>query len=139
MKVLFDTNVIIDALIRREDSNFARRLIQLASIEEIDAYICSKQITDIYYILRKYVTSEEKRRSYIQTILETFKLLPLLPSDLKYCLKTKMNDFEDSLLDEIASVNMINNMVTNNIKDYKNSKSIILTPKQLLDLVAINK
>lgn len=137
MKVLFDTNVIIDAIAERySDYDYSQKLINKVVDGEIDGYICSKQITDIYYILRKYF-DEKRRRLIIKSILETFKVLPLLPSYLSYCINSKIDDYEDSIIDEVASVNMIDFILTNNINDFPNSKAVIISPKELYTLKSV--
>ena len=139
MKVLFDTNVLIDALTERtDDYKYCQKLIKAAIDEKIDGYISSKQITDIYYILRKELREEERRR-VIKTIANTFTILPLLASDIKYCVNSNIVDYEDAIIDEVASVNMIKCIVTNNIKDFADSKSIIMTPRDLYTIVSIEQ
>ena len=131
MKVLFDTNVIIDALTERyNEYSYSQNLLLKVVDQKIEGYICSNQVTDIYYILRKYF-DENKRRRIIKNILETFNVLPLLPSFLSYSVYSEISDFEDSVIDEIAKVNMIDYIVSNNTSDFINSKSIIINPKDL--------
>ena len=84
MKVLFDTNVIIDAVTERySNSNYSQKLLRKAVSGEIDGYICSNQFTDIYYILRNYGT-EKDRKQVLKTLSETMTVLPLLPSFVSY-------------------------------------------------------
>lgn len=140
MKVFFDTNVIIDAITERNVSfKNSRNLIIKAANESIDGYICSTQITDIYYILRKYITDSNARKMIIRSILETFKVLPLLPSDLQYVLNSKITDFEDAILEEVAKVNMIKSIVTNNKKDFKESTLTIYSPEELNLLTGLDE
>ncbi len=138
-KIFVDTNVIIDALTRRDlnyqsSVDFMRYIIS----GQLTGCICNKQITDIYYILGRYVNSEQRRREFIKTIIETFEVLPLLSGDLLATINTKMSDFEDAVIDEVAKINMIPYIVTNNIKDFENSKTTALTPEQLLLLFQLN-
>ena len=140
IKVFVDTNVILDALTQR-DVNYQSSLSFMRYIiaGEIRGYMCSKQITDLYYILKKYTLNDLQRRNLIKTVLKTFELLPLLKGDILATINTNMKDFEDAILDEVAKVNMIPYFVTNNIDDYKDSKSMVLTPDQFLTLFQLNK
>ncbi len=97
---------------------------------KIQGYICSSQLTDIYYVLRKYV-DEATKRKIIRAVLSSFTVLPLLPSFTSYCVDSDMEDYEDAILDEVAKVNMINYLVTNDEKDFQKAKSTIITPKNL--------
>ena len=137
MKVLFDTNVILDALIDRNDLfSTSRFLINCVVDEKIKGYISSKQVTDIYYILRKYYDGD-KRKKLLKLIFETFEVLPLLPSFASYCVNSKIQDYEDAILDETAKINMIPYIVTNNLKDFENSKSAVISPKDLYTLIEV--
>lgn len=138
IKAFIDTNVIIDALTERDYSYLASRQVWRCVLNgTVKGYICSKQITDIYYIFRKYYKSEEEIRSNISNIVESFEMLPLLSGDVLACLKTKMPDFEDALIYEIAKVNMIPYIITNNVKHFKECDCLVLTPQQFLDLYSL--
>lgn len=138
MRVFIDTNVIVDALTDRDyKSNTSVKLLQLIIEGQVKGYICNKQITDLYYILKKYISNETARRNLITTILKTFELLPLLKGDILACIHTSINDFEDAVLEEVAKVNVIPYFVTNNTKDFKNSRVTILSPEQILTLLQL--
>ncbi len=135
---LFDTNVIIDAFSNRSgDSKYSQYLMSLAASGRVHACLCSTQITDIYYVLRKYMSDEERRRA-IRILLDAFRILPLLGSDLSYCLKAEIADYEDAILDEVAKVNCVRTIVTNNKIDFCKSKNVIVSPKELCQLLSID-
>jgi len=136
MKYLIDSNVIIDALTERDnDYHASREVIRQIMLKKIHALITAKQITDIYYSLKKYIPNEEKRRETINLIMDSFDVLPTLKSDLKYCIKSTISDYEDAVLDEVAKTNCINYIITNNNKDFKNAKTAILRPEEFLKLL----
>ena len=139
-RVFVDTNVILDALTQR-DANYRSSLAFMRYIimGELKGYICAKQITDLYYVLRKYTLNDLQRRNLIKTVLKTFELLPLLKGDILATINSNSKDFEDTILDEVAKVNMIPYFITNNIDDYKDSKSMVLTPEQFLTLFQLDK
>ena len=135
MKVLFDTNVIIDAVSSRDyDFKESRDLLLKVVNNEIEGYISAKQLTDIYYILRKYTNSESYKKNVINMICETFNVLPVLPSDIKASLNTEIEDFEDAIIEETAKVNMVQFIVTHDVKHFEKSKLVIATPHELLTL-----
>ena len=134
-KLFFDTNVIIDAFANRDDNNrYARDLLRRVSTGKIKGFLCSKQITDIYYILRKYIISENERRRVISTLLDSFEVLPLIKSVLLYSLSLPFADYEDAVLYETAKINCVDAIITSNVKDFKNSDCMVFTPKQCWDL-----
>ena len=136
MKVFFDTNVIIDAITSR-DYNYrdSQKLVVKAAKKEIDGYISSKQITEIYYILRKYINDEKTNRIVLKQILDTFEILPFLQSDAAFCVNSKIDDYEDAVIAEAAKVNCIPYLITNDIKHFKNADINVLTPHDLIVLL----
>lgn len=140
MHVFFDSNVIIDGLTCRDQSyKPSRYLLVCAASGRIKGFISAKQITDIYYVLKHYFRIESERRRAIKMICDIFEILPTMKSDIQYCLNTKTKDLEDALIDEVCKVNCVDYLVTNNIKDFENAKSTIITPQQLVSLLEINK
>ena len=136
MKVLFDTNIIIDAVTSRDyDYKESRDLVLKATNHEIEGYVSAKQLTDIYYIMRKYTDSESYRRYIINMICETFNIIPILPSDIGASLNAEIDDFEDAVIEETAKVNMIQYIVTHDTKHFAKSKLIICSPHDLLTLL----
>ena len=138
IKVFIDTNVIIDALTERDNTYQSSRQIWRHILHgNIKGYLSSKQITDIYYIFKKYYKDETMIRDYIRNIVDSFEILPFFKGDILACLKTEMDDFEDAIICEVAKVNMINIIVTNNIKHFANSKMMVLSPQQLLKMYSL--
>lgn len=77
MKVLFDTNVVLDiALNRSPFVEHAALLWRLAEQKEITACLSNTSITDIFYIVNKHA-GREKARGFIADILDTFKLVDM--------------------------------------------------------------
>ncbi|MBQ9449637.1 MAG: PIN domain-containing protein [Acholeplasmatales bacterium] len=140
MKVLFDSNVIIDALSERDDANKYSSILFLEAVDSriIQGYLLSKQITDIYYVLRKYKLDEEIRKDFVNLLLKTFKVIDTKPDDLLKSLFISGTDYEDDIIMYAALNSKVDCIVTNDIKDFKNSKVKVLTPEELvnkLDLV----
>lgn len=138
IKVFLDTNVVIDAITLRDyDYSPSKAVLYNIVKGNVTGYICSKQITDIYYIFRKYYSVEKDIRTSIKKIVSFFEILPLLKGDILACLNTEMPDFEDSILCEVAKVNMIPIVVTNNTNHFKNCQILVLTPQQFLDMFSL--
>ena len=138
VKVFLDTNVVIDAITLR-DYNYlpSRQVWRHVLYGNLKGYICSKQVTDIYYIFKKYYKNEAEIRRNLSNIIESFEILPLLRGDILACLKTEMPDYEDAVINEVAKVNMIPYIITNNIQHFKKSDVTALTPQQFLDLYSL--
>ena len=138
MKVLFDTNVVIDALTERDyDYKDSRDLLIMAVHGKIKGYIVSKQVTDIYYILRKYISDESVKKQIMSDLCDTFTVLPFLSADIKPSISSPVNDFEDAVLEEVAKVNVLDCIVTNNTKHFKDSRLVVFDPHNLAELMRL--
>lgn len=139
MKILVDTNVIIDALTSREPfKEDAEQIFMLAANRIEDMYITANSSTDIYYLVRKYLHSIEQAKSVMAKLYELFRILDVTAGDCKEALLTEMSDYEDSVISCCASHNHIDYIVTRNIKDYEKSKVQAILPGQLLRMASQN-
>ena len=133
MKVLIDTNVILDVLCSRP--NFAAassKVWKLCEVNKIEGYISALSIPNIVYILRKELTPE-KTQQLIEQITMIFKVIDLKSADLTNGAKMYSSDYEDAV--QMCQANRIKAdfIVTRNIKDFKDSKILALRPDEFLD------
>jgi predicted nucleic acid-binding protein len=98
MKVVFDTNVLVDATAVRKPFFFvAEQLILLASEEKIDGFMTSNSLTDLYYILRKSF-SVDKAKDTIRQLLKFLAIIEVNGDDCVSALGHGIVDLEDALL-----------------------------------------
>lgn len=137
MKILVDTNVIIDALTSREPfREDAEQIFMLAANRIEDMYITASSATDIYYLVRKYLHSTEQAKNVMSKLYELFYILDVTANDCKDALLTEMSDYEDAVISCCAACNRIDYIVTRNIKDYERSKVQAILPEQLLKMIS---
>lgn len=133
MKVLIDTNVILDVLCNRsefvEDSS---RVWKYCEVNQIEGYISALSISNIVYILRKELTPQ-KTQQLIQQILMIFEAIDLKFSDLKNAAEMLSSDFEDAVQMCCANRIKADYIVTRNIRDFKESKVPALKPSEFLE------
>ena len=139
MKILVDTNVIIDALTSREPFREDAEHIFMLAVNRIeDMYITASSATDIYYLVRKHLHSVEQAKNVMSKLYELFYILDVTGSDCKDALLTEMSDYEDAVISCCSLHNQIDYIVTRNIKDYEKSKVQAILPDQLLKIVSQN-
>lgn len=137
MKFFFDTNVIITALSERgEIFNPSEELFKKVLGRSQTGIICAKQLTDIYYVLRKYYP-EDKRRRFIQLLIDSFIVLGDEPLFYKKAVNSNIKDYEDAVIDEVITTIKDAYLITENKEDFENSKNFVLTPKQAIDLINV--
>ena len=133
IRLLIDTNIIIDLLAKREKFyDEAAELFSRADKKEIALTISSLTFANTNYILSKLKSVKDARE-----ILRKFKVLvELLSLDDKITelalSDDNFPDFEDGLQYYSAIENQIDVIITRNKKDFKKSKLPILTAKEFL-------
>lgn len=134
MKVLIDTNIILDiALNRKPFVEQAILLWRLAEHKEITACLSNTSITDIFYIINKYA-GQEKARCFIADILDSFKLVDIDEEGFREALNSGMKDFEDAVQFVIGKHNGCEVLVTRNKADYGDRPNV-LAPAELLERI----
>lgn len=137
MKILVDTNVIIDALAGREPfKEDAEQIFMLAANRIEDMYITASSATDIYYLVRKYLHNAEQAKSVMSKLFELFHILDVTSGDCQDALLSEISDYEDAVVSCCAIRNCIDYIVTRNIKDYGKSKVQAILPDQLLEMLS---
>lgn len=138
MIVYIDTNVIIDLLAEREpfyDDAF-NLFYQIAKDNSrLTAYTSLKSISDIYYVMHKYYHDKTKTMRSISNLISLLYVADNNDLDLLRSFSSKLNDFEDSLIDELSARYMMDYIVTRNMNDFKNSKVTAITPKKCLEIL----
>lgn len=137
MKVLIDTNIIIDALTGREPfRNAAEQIFILAANRNADMYITAGAATDIYYLIRKYLHSTQQAKDIMSKLYELFCILDVTGEDCISGLSADMKDYEDAVVSACAQRNQMQYIVTRNIKDYVHSKVPAVLPEEFLKLLS---
>ena len=136
MKVLLDTNVIIDAITGREPWNKdAEQIFIFAANQTADIYITATAATDIYYLIRKYFHSTSEAKSIMKKLYTLFGILSVTAEDCINALQSEIDDYEDALVDSIALYYKMNYIVTRNLKDFEKGKTSIISPADFLILL----
>ena len=135
MKVLFDTNIILDVLLDRKPfSEHALYLMSKVERSEINGFLCATTVTTIHYLLSKHL-DKEKAITSIGTIIALFEVASVNRLVIENALKSKFTDFEDSVLHESARHAGAEYIITRNIKDFKNTKIPAFTPTEFLNML----
>jgi len=131
LKVLFDTNVILDVLLDREPySETAVRLFNKVETRKIKGYLCASTVTTLFYLVSKIIGAEKGQKE-IRKLLNLFEVTPVNRMVLENALSSRFNDYEDAVLYEAARAIKVNTIVTRNVKDFKKAKIHICTPSEL--------
>jgi len=137
LRILFDTNVILDVLLLRQPYEVeATKLVASVERSEINGVLCANSITTIYYLINKAVGREIAINS-VNSLTMMFDVVPVNKIVLQNALKSKFLDFEDAVLKESAVNSGVDGIVTRNPKDFKSSTLPIYNPKELITVLGL--
>ncbi len=137
MKILFDTNILLDVLLDRQPHvEHAALLLSKVERSEILGYLCATTITTLHYLLHKTLGGEPARR-HLHTIMALFTIAPVNRIILENALSKKFKDFEDAVIHESAVHMGADSIVTRNLKDFKHATLPVYEPLELLCLTKI--
>ena len=133
MRVLLDTNILLDVLEKRKEFfDDSSMVVLLAS--EYDGFIAANSVTDIYYIEHKRNHDREKTKTIMDKLFKLFNILDTTSEDCRNALRSNVSDYEDAILVESAKRNDMDCIVTRDVKDFKNAGISVYTPVEFLKL-----
>ena len=134
MRILLDTNILIDYLTEREPfCRAAQRIISGCKNRDYDGVVAAHSIVDMFFILRKHFTNSE-RRKLLLAFCEILQVEAVDREKLQAALENEMfADFEDCLQVECARAMNVDFIITRNPKDYALSDVKILSPEQFVE------
>ena len=137
LRVLFDTNVVLDGLLDRvpfvED---AALLIDAVVRHEITGILCATTLTTVDYIIGRERTAAVARNTICQ-LLEVYEMAPVGRRELERASASSFSDFEDAVLHAAAHTASANAIVTRNTSDFSAATIPVYTPKELRTMLAV--
>ena len=129
MKIMCDTNVIMDMLLEREPfADNSCKVLSLCEEHRIDGFVSASSITDIYYLVRKHTHSNELAYNAIGKLLEIVRVCSVTNNDVLAAFQRKARDFEDCLVAICAASVRCDYIITRNRKDFGFSDIPVLEP-----------
>lgn len=136
MKVLIDTNVIIDALTSREPWNkSAEAIFIMAANHMMDMYITASSATDIYYLVRKHLHSADSAKQVMSKLYSLVGILSVSGAECVDALASPVNDYEDAVVERVSAKANMDYIITRNVKDYQQGIVKAILPDNLISLM----
>ena len=132
MRVLIDTNVIIDVLTRRHPLYGNSAAVLRMCGDQWTGLITASQTTDIFYLLRREKKSAAEAKAIIQKLVDNLTVADVTVADVKNALVSEMDDYEDALLAFCGKRRKADYIITRNDRDFKNSPIKAVTPEWLI-------
>ena len=132
MRMLIDTNVIMDVLVGREPFlHDSRQVLKMCKNKQIHGYLAAHTITNLFYILRKYYPSDECH-DILLDLFDIFSVISVDDRKLRLALANKRcKDFEDCLQMECGRAVDVRYIVTRDASDFMDSDIPCLTPSKV--------
>lgn len=132
MKVLIDTNIILDVLCRRGDFYKDSAMVwKLCEVRTITGVVSALSVPNIIYIMRKELDTE-RTKEILDCISLIFTVADLKAADLKKAAGMNFKDYEDAVQSACASRIQAEYIITRNIKDFRESKVAAIEPTEFL-------
>lgn len=132
MKILLDTNVVLDFLLRRERFvKEAREIMLLVNEGKVQGFLCPTTITTIYYMMRKNF-SENECLIKIKNLLDFFEITKVDKNTFLQSIEKSNGDFEDSII--YTSGDNVDIIITQDKKGFKKCAKKVLIPSEFLNI-----
>jgi predicted nucleic acid-binding protein len=135
MKILIDSNVALDALLKREPFYDSATNVISLSQGGIGLFISASTITDIYYIARKSKSSKKIAITLIKDLLENVDVAAVTSNEIRQAVSLDWGDFEDAVQYAVGESIAVNYIVTRNKADFASTTLPVVSPEELLALL----
>jgi predicted nucleic acid-binding protein len=133
VRVLIDTNIVLDFLLQREPfSQDAELLFQSIDAGQIIGYVTATTLTDIFYISRKHARSVEQARQAVSEILTAMVICPIDRAVLESAFNSGLVDFEDAVQIFGAVAQGLDAILTRDSKGFLSSPIPVMSVQELL-------
>jgi len=131
VKVLFDTNVVLDFLLDRQPfSAAATRLVARVERGELEGLLGATTLTTIHYLLAKAL-GKDAALSAVRDLLALFSIAAVDGRTLALGSDLGFPDYEDAVLHEAARLAGAGTIVTRNGDDFRGAALGIDSPEEL--------
>jgi predicted nucleic acid-binding protein len=131
VKVLFDTNVVLDVLLDRPlFRDTAVQLIARVERKELEGVLGATTLTTIYYLVAKALGRPAAHLA-IRDLIELFQIAAVDHQVLARAADSPVKDFEDAVLSEAGLATGVEAVVTRDPEGFRDSRLLVLSPQQL--------
>lgn len=134
MKVLIDTNIMLDNLMQRKpDTEYAEKIFGFCATGRLDGYVAAHSILDAFYIMRKHFSDVERRKA-LKKVCEIVSIVSVDERKIKAALECDdFRDFEDCVQAKCAWSCNADYIITRNVKDFSKSSIPAITAEEFVN------
>ncbi|KYC40754.1 twitching motility protein PilT [Scytonema hofmannii PCC 7110] len=132
MKVLLDTNIIVDVALEQEPFfTNSETVLSLVEQRQIQGYISASSFGDLFYIIRKQ-KGRDLAIEFLREIITFCQIATVESTTINMALTVNFRDFEDAIQYSTAVLNHLDAIITRNPSDFPVTVPRIITPEQLI-------
>ena len=137
MRLLVDTNVFLDYLLRREESwKDALRFFVWCREHKNQIFVTSMSLRDIEYVAHKITHNKDQANKILGGVYSLCsKVIGVSADSAINAIFEDYKDYEDELQIQAAKESLVDAVVTNNIKDFEYKNIAVFTPKQIISFI----
>lgn len=137
MKILFDTNVLLDALLAREPFVAdAVALLEAVESGEITGFMSATTVTDVHYLVLRQTKSAEVAITAVSRLLALMQICAVDRATLQQALALNLPDFEDAVQIACAIASDLTVIATRDVKGFESSPVLALSPSDVREQLA---
>jgi predicted nucleic acid-binding protein len=133
IKLFIDSDIILDLLIKRNEYKSSAKLFTIIENKELKGYTSPIVFANVHYIMTKY-GGKEKSILNLRILRKILSILTLDEEILDEALYAEAPDFENSIQYIASEKKEIDFIITRNKRDYKRSKTPVLTATEFLEI-----
>ncbi len=133
MRILLDTNVVLDILLERSiflDDSLEMMKKAISNGDKL--FLSASAATDIYYIVHKNTNSKDRALTCVKSIVTILDFAKVDEEIILSATQSKLSDFEDAVVEAVAKSISADCIITRDVNHFKKSSKRILTPKQYI-------
>lgn len=135
MRVLLDTNVVLDVLLARDPHlESSQMVLSLVDAGAIEGYVSASSVTTVYYLGRRVLGASGARR-LVRELLASLSVASVDAGVLGEALGNGFADFEDAVIHEAAVAAGCDAVVTRDRGGFRRSSLPVLTPAECVSAV----
>jgi predicted nucleic acid-binding protein len=135
IKVLFDLNIILDVLQKREPFyEHSARMLAYAEMGKIQGWVAAHSMTTLFYLVAKN-QSVEIARLTLSGLLQFLSIAAVDQSVIEQAMNLAYRDFEDAVQMMCALQNKVDYLVTRNVRDFQPALISVIQPVDLAALI----
>ena len=133
MKLVFDTNVIVDVIARRSPFFYAsKKAMEALARKDVVGALTANTLTDIFYIVKKHQANKELQKVSLLDLMDCFEVLDTTRLLCLAAIRSSIADFEDALMAESAKQWRADYIVTRDVGGFSESPVPAISPEGIV-------